>query len=1093
MSEDYETAQEDLSDTGGNLNVDEHIFSFHGEPPDLHRPTRQKVHPLGYSEKTRRINGRISVTGSGRKGEHLLSSARSDDDGANESALLRAMKKIVGYSESASGDESSESDVLSLHKTKRFAKKSTSLHAHSGGRPSSKSARVTDGRKNVSIKAILQCQPVVQLTRMSLSRKQVDKARQMLLKSYSKESSKSKSINACFGESSVVGEVDHDSFTVSSSLCDDRQETKQEEDATPRSSKPPPKRCLSLTLPKKHSFSEFATPNFQSLKRPNVSLSSAKRKLMYNHSSMWSSDSDFDNTPHSEHPSSTQKAAVRSLSNDVKHIKNLPSTTKKKKILSSYSSGEEEMVTPHFLQKQRAEKKEAQVKDEGNNENGAAFDGDPFDKSDEDDDKAKGTEFQIAANFRHTKLGKYEKSPGGKGKEKATKASTLPEKIPCAACGKNIYWKTKKIHAHPRLAVLICQQCHGKFNQGTFKVEGDNEIYCTLCGDGGNIVLCSFSEHSFCQECIKRHSGEKHLRYLLSSDDVDFKCYMCDPTDVKKLQDLCEEVCYHFKASSTKRRKEFKSRKYVEDSDTTTSKSRDNSFDDSDGGGVAPFSGGLSSGGGGSNGGLSSNSQGESSKRRGRSGKRLPEQQECTDSGADNRSLTASLRGDEVKETRQSQKSEKTGTSDKGKKGGKISTSKVKTKGRSGTAKNVDDGDSSSDSMSYLGESSEVNTDDISLSDSSLFEVVRAKKSKKEKAKERGREKERILKRKDSKESDKEEKEERQPSRKKTKKRRRIIVGHLHESVMDESDFESSDSEDVDRDQLQPPKRKNKKRKNSSSSDSGSKPLKKRGRLGSTLSSGSSSSDEERLAVSVSDLELDGIESGGSENELFNDRMSEDKGSQSIKYLTPVKLDSHVISSDSDVVPLKRTKKKETSRQLFGRNSSMERDIEDDEAVPTATKKKTKVYKTRNRKRQKGEGGSSDDFMSDDLSLRGPRLNARHKRLRLASFLSSDDSSDENLSGKKKKGTKQKDGEEGETPSTPGQKRKNIRKLIADEKLATSTRAAQREEEERLKRLKEKAKFLTPIEDSERVILEQDPETKEAKVGQTYCHNERHN
>ena len=811
-----------------------------------------------------------------------------------------------------------------------------------------------------------------------------------------------------------------------------------------------------------------------------------------------SSDSDFDNMPLSQ-----QKSISSTLVKQSTHVEksNTPiaakATTpglKRKKILSSFSSEDEEII-PSFLQKQKAEKA-AQIKEK--EERSLLVNGDSYDNG--DDGGVKGNEDHPSDLKSTKKLGKYEKSPAGRGKEKArSKSSGLPSKINCAACNKNLYWQTKKIHSHPRLSVLVCIKCNQKFNQGTFMVEEDNEIYCTLCGDGGNLVCCSFCQHSFCQDCIRRLSGEEHLDYLLSSDDIDFKCYVCDPKDIKPLQELCEEVCYYFRAHSQgkQQKKEYKSEKYVIDSDSSMARSRETSTDGQEGGdgnGMNGFSGGWGFG--------SENSQGrkegESSKRRGRSGGRKAEeeQEQQENSSSDKGSRSSALRGGGGGgETRNSSKSRRQEDSKRGKdrqRGTEKGSSRRKRRGRWGTAHTGDD--SSSDSMSDVGESSEVNTDEISLSDSSLFEDVGVKKDKK-KANERER---RRRRRGSDEEGGMDEDKDREPRKRGKKKKKRITVGHLQDSLLRDSDIESSGSVDVN--QPSSPKERRKRRKQHSS-DSGSKPSRKRGRLGSTLSSGSDN-DQERLAITVSDSEMGGAkERYDSSNSLFDDGMSNGgEGSQSVKYCTPLKLNARQVtdSSDSDVVPLKRTSKKETCRKALGSSSSSEKEVE-------GAKKKGRAYKTRSKKRKKrgsgSEEGSSEDFMSDDLSLRGPRLNNKHKRLRLTSFLSSDSgSSGEDSSSKKRerKGKEKKKAESDKptTPNTPGQKRKNIRKLIADEKLAQSTKTAQREEEERLERLKQKAKLLAPIEDSERVILEQDPSSKKVKVGilaaipSTFCNGD---
>ena len=52
------------------------------------------------------------------------------------------------------------------------------------------------------------------------------------------------------------------------------------------------------------------------------------------------------------------------------------------------------------------------------------------------------------------KLGKHAKGLHGKGKEKAP---CRPDMIMCCACGQQVNWRNQKIHAHPRLNVVICQ------------------------------------------------------------------------------------------------------------------------------------------------------------------------------------------------------------------------------------------------------------------------------------------------------------------------------------------------------------------------------------------------------------------------------------------------------------------------------------------------------------------------------------------------------------------------------------------------------------------------------------------------------------
>ena len=1113
-SEEYETAKEDLSGTVDNLDgEDDRFYSFCDESS---------------SKKAQRKNGEISMS------DNKL--MESIDDSVEKSGIFSVLREITGYSEQSLRSEKGEGEASSFDDTansRRFARMRTGTHSRSYAKK----------RKSFTISSLVR-RPVMNLTKVPLSEWQRERLHQKMLVKTNPDSGQippRSEVKPSATSSGEGGENDGedipvaiemgDSGDIIDSLNDDETHSDDHQESprprakeileTPKSTKPLSKRYLSLTLPKKHTpDNKFTTPKLHALSKTVQPVSSAKRKLRLenrvhqtgsymNSSQIWSSDSDFDNMPLSQQKSISSTLVKRSTYVEKSNTPTAANATtpgpKRKKILSSFSSEDEEIIPP-FLQKQKAEKA---AQDKEREERSHLVNGETFDDSGEverEEDEMKGSKDPPSEWKSRKKLGKYEKSPAGKGKEKAkNKSSGLPNKINCAACNKNLYWQTKKIHSHPRLSVLVCMKCHGKFNQGTFTVEEDNEIYCTLCGDGGNLVCCSFCQHSFCQDCIKRLSGEKHLDYLLSSDDVDFECYVCDPTDIEPLQELCEEVCYYFRANSQgKKQKKYKSDKYVIDSDSSTARSRETSTDGHEGGGGDGMNG-FSSGWGFSSESSQRGKEGESSKRRGRSGKKVDDQQEQQqqqeDSSSDKGSRSSASRGREgggktrnssIK-SRQQQEDSKRG---KGQHGVEKGPSRRKRGGRSTRTAHHTGDDSSSDSMSDVGESSEVNTDEISLSDSSLFEDMGVKKKDRKKVSERERRRMRRRRGSDDEEegSGMDEGKGREHGKAVKKKKKRIVVGHLHDSLLHESDIESSDSVDVN--QSLPLKERRKKRKQHSSSDCGSKPSRKRGRLRSTLSSGSGNSDndQERLAITVSDTEMGGAKGGyDGGSDLYDDSISKGgEGSQSIKYCTPVKLNIRQVSdsSDSDVVPLRRTNKKEAHRKALGSNSSAEREEEEMEGV-AETKKKGRVYKTRSKKRKKcasgSEDGSSEDFMSDDLSLRGPRLNNRHKRLRLASFLSSDSgSSDKDSSDKKReergKEKKKVEPEKPTTPNTPGQKRKNIRKLIADEKLAQSTKAAQREEEERLERLKQKAKLLAPIEDSERVILEQDPESKEVKV-----------
>lgn len=1095
-SDNYETAREDLSAVTDDMNVESgNIFSFDVDASCISQ-SKVSPHEPNSSIETHGASGETTATVV-KKADTTCKSTlfgSLDDKSISNSGIYSFMKRL----------EENSFDEKSRKKGDLFSSESKTGSA------------VAVRRKNGSITATLQRQPVVRLDRVRLPERVLERLQQKMESKYFpnaelsaqqelslrlKTDTTDARVETVVEDDSVPTDMHVDVGCYDSELVSDvvkqedkEQNTNSEISFTPKSTRMLSKHSFSLSLKRPAPKTNFSTLSVHNVgkKADNIlSLSSAKRRLVYSdRSRMWSSDSDFDSTPSSQ-------AVTNHLSKDIKMLNSVTvtPTLKKKKVLSSYSSAEEEVV-PSFLQKKKvaANVKLEEPRDVGD------FDVGEFDMG-ENPESVDEEEKVQSSNSDYTKLGKYEKSSRSKGKEKATtKFSTLSSKVICAACGKNIYWKTKKVHSHPRLSLLVCQKCYDKFNDGSFDVDGTNEIYCTLCGDGGEIVLCSFCSHSFCKECIKRHSGEEHLNYLLSSADVEFKCYTCNPKDIKDLQDICEEVCYQLResAKSYNQQKTYKSAKYVVESDKeSASDGHENSDIDKDiegGDTTAGPSGRWSLEGG----------IGESSKRRGRSAqwKNLEEVTvDINNSDGANKSLSTS-QGEEtgkLKKSFSSHQEKESGESNKS----RSTPSKGSPRKKNVRSKMADLGgydSSSSDLMSGTDQSSEVNTDDVSMSDSSLFEGgFRSKRHKNTKAREHRKTREPKEGGGNSDKSNVEEKDhDKQTETKKLKKKKKKIkVSGLMDSILSNSDFDGSNSGEAG-DPPKPPKRILKKRKHNSSSDDQSKPLRKRGHLRSTLSSGSGSSDEERLAINVSDVEVNGNDHSDSSHGLFDNRMSDDEGSQSLKYLTPVKLKKSRApddSSDSDLVPLKRTGKKDSARKALESNSSLEKD---ETAETSKTDEKRKMYKTRSKKRKRhedgdGNGGSSDDFVSNDLSLRGPRLNKKRKRLQLKSFLSSESSSteeEEEEGGKEKEGEgegkRKKEGEEktekSKTPDTPGLKRKNIRKLIADEKLAKSTRTAQKEEEERLERLKEKARLLAPIEDSERVVLEQDPTTKKVKV-----------
>ena len=168
-----------------------------------------------------------------------------------------------------------------------------------------------------------------------------------------------------------------------------------------------------------------------------------------------------------------------------------------------------------------------------------------------------------------------------------------------------------------------------------------------------------------------------------------------------------------------------------------------------------------------------------------------------------------------------------------------------------------------------------------------------------------------------------------------------------------------------------------------------------------------------------------------------------------------------------------------TSMYLLASSGSSDSDVEVVKRKPTSRRK---LWSDK-------ESGAASDNDSDDFQRTSAQPSA-HRTVRLRKrkigrrvrrgFLS--ESEEESDSDKSSSNSSSGDDKE-KTPvqTTPG-KRKDIKKLIPETKLATETKLAQKAERERLKRLEERQKQLGTAGDGEQLILEQDSETKEVKL-----------
>ena len=585
-------------------------------------------------------------------------------------------------------------------------------------------------------------------------------------------------------------------------------------------------------------------------------------------------------------------------------------------------------------------------------------------------------------------------------------------------------------------------------------------------------MCCGTCDKSFCQSCIRRTVGPFYLKKVLVED---WDCFMCDPSPLSRQQKLCEDLCDHYRKQPRRKRIHRK----LEDGSDSESSSRSKQGNDRSS--KSSFHSDPSSS---LNSGRTSNDdspacdgavEGNQDVDDGGNqdvddgGNQDVDNQDVDDGG--NQDVDGGGAEEEETEQNEQQKGRSKSREDKGEgssRGGGVREGDVGedviSSGKQSDRDQRKGSSSESDDDQSSGESVEVNTDDVSLSDSSLFDFGwkgHKKKSKKHQHRQGGKPANPGSSPESGYDLDLEQGAQPPSSStlgakpKKAEKRKKSRVGHLNNSILSDSDFEG---------QPIPSPQKHKRQRplstSSASGDQGGK--KKKSRFASALSSGSESESERygsRLEVSDDD------EARTPSPSMLTSPLSLDKP---VKYAHRNQGGS---SSDSDLGVLER--KKASKKRARGLLSSEDRGNESSSSLEREPRKK--------KRKRPALRHSDDDF--EDLSLRGPKLRRRVRQSVLTSDSDADADSEGETEGDKEKETDSNaETSEEESPdktSTPGKKRKKIRKMITDAKLAVDTKTAQRREKERMERLKEKAKLIGDASDENRLILEQDANTKE--------------
>lgn len=136
----------------------------------------------------------------------------------------------------------------------------------------------------------------------------------------------------------------------------------------------------------------------------------------------------------------------------------------------------------------------------------------------------------------------------------------------CTKCGKSFQKNIacgESIPIHPLLDVLLCTSCCDYYGDGNFSLDSEGEDkYCRWCGEGGTIFSCSKCICAFCENCVKKHFGEKTLHEVQNDDD--WVCYFCNPKPLwylRYIKSLAEKISLQNKNEPSSKNNTEKSKK----------------------------------------------------------------------------------------------------------------------------------------------------------------------------------------------------------------------------------------------------------------------------------------------------------------------------------------------------------------------------------------------------------------------------------------------------------------------------------------------------------------------------------------------------
>ncbi|XP_033210827.1 uncharacterized protein LOC117168943 [Belonocnema kinseyi] len=125
-------------------------------------------------------------------------------------------------------------------------------------------------------------------------------------------------------------------------------------------------------------------------------------------------------------------------------------------------------------------------------------------------------------------------------------------RIHCTACDIHIGSAPSQItnmFEHPKLRTLLCLKCYEFYGDGDFE-QGDDQtdMFCRWCANGGNLYCCSLCSNTFCAKCIKRNFDAVVAKKIEA--DENWKCFVCDETDLYPARSLCRAIIQHVQTVS---------------------------------------------------------------------------------------------------------------------------------------------------------------------------------------------------------------------------------------------------------------------------------------------------------------------------------------------------------------------------------------------------------------------------------------------------------------------------------------------------------------------------------------------------------------